>query len=46
MALVKVSRLTESPKHEDSIKDALAYISIYQTVLEAELDINYTWGQD
>ena len=46
MALVKVSRLTESPNHEDSIKDAIAYISIYKTVLEAELDINYTWGND
>jgi hypothetical protein len=46
MALVKVSRLTESPNHEDSIKDALAYISIYKTVLEAELDVNYTWGND
>ena len=46
MALVKVSRLAESPKHDDSIKDALAYISIYKTVLEAELDVNYTWGND
>jgi hypothetical protein len=46
MALVKVSRLTESPNHEDSIKDAIAYISIYKTVLEAELDVNYTWGND
>lgn len=46
MALVKVSRLTESPGHSDSIIDALAYISIYQTVLDAEADINFTWGDD
>jgi hypothetical protein len=46
MALVKVSRLTESPSHSDSIIDALAYISIYQTVLDAETDINFTWGDD
>jgi hypothetical protein len=46
MALLKVSRLSESPSHEDSIKDALAYISIYQTVLDAEADINFTWGND
>jgi hypothetical protein len=29
-----------------SIIDALAYISIYQTVLDAEADINFTWGDD
>ncbi len=46
MALVKVSRLTESPNHSDSVIDALAYISIYQTVLEAEADVNFTWGDD
>ncbi len=46
MALVKVSRLSESPAHDDSVKDALAYISIYKTVLEAECDLNYTWGND
>jgi hypothetical protein len=46
MALLKVSRLSESPGHEDSVKDALAYISIYQTVLDAEADINFTWGDD
>ncbi len=46
MALVKVSRLTESPNHSDSVVDALAYISIYQTVLEAEADVNFTWGDD
>ena len=46
MALVKISRLTESPGHSDSIIDTLAYISIYQTVLDAEADINFTWGDD
>ena len=46
MALVKVSRLSESPNHKDSVIDSIAYFSIYQTVLEAESDVNYTWGQD
>ena len=46
MALVKVYRLSESQNHSDSIIDSIAYLSIYQTVLEAETDINYTWGQD
>ena len=46
MALVKVSRLTESANHSDSIIDAIAYLSIYQTVLDAETDINFTWGDD
>ena len=46
MALVKVSRLTESANHSDSIKDAIAYLSIYQTILDAETDINFTWGDD
>jgi hypothetical protein len=46
MALVKVSRISESPSHSDSIVDAIAYLSIYQTVLDAETDINYTWGDD
>ena len=46
MALVKVSRLTESANHGDSVKDAIAYFSIYQTILEAEMDLNYTWGND
>ena len=46
MALVKVSRLTETAGHDDSIIDALAYISIYKTVLEAESDVNFTWGDD
>jgi hypothetical protein len=46
MALVKVSRLSESPNHEDSIKDGLAYLSIYKSVLDAEMDTAFTWGAD
>ena len=43
MALVKVSRLTESPDHYDSVKDFIAYGSIYRTVLEAEQDSEFDW---
>ena len=46
MALLKISRISESPKSEDSLLDAIAYLSIYKTVLEAEADINFTWGDD
>jgi len=46
MALLKVSRISESPNHNDSIKDAIAYLSMYQTILEAEMDVNFTWGDD
>jgi hypothetical protein len=46
MALVKVSRLTETPDHQDSIQDAIAYVSIYKTVLDAEKDTQFTWGDD
>jgi hypothetical protein len=46
MALLKVSRLSESPKSEDTLLDAIAYLSIYKTVLEAETDIDFTWGDD
>ena len=46
MALLKVSRLSESPKSEDSLLDAIAYLSIYKTVLEAEFDVDFTWGGD
>ena len=38
MALVKVSRLTETPDHEDSIKDFIAYGAVYKTVLDAVKD--------
>jgi hypothetical protein len=43
MALVKVSRLTETPDHYDSVKDFIAYGSIYRTVLEAEQDSEFDW---
>ena len=45
MALVKVSRLTESPDHYDSIKDFVAYGSIYRTVLEAVQDPDFEWKE-
>ena len=38
MALVKVSRLTETPTHEDSVKDLVAYAALYKTILEVEMD--------
>lgn len=43
MALVKVSRLTETPDHEDSIKDFIAYGAIYKTVLDAVKDAEFGW---
>jgi hypothetical protein len=33
MLLVKVSRLTETPNHQDSIKDILGYAAIYNELL-------------
>jgi hypothetical protein len=45
MALVKVSRLTESPDHYDSVKDFIAYGAIYRTVLEAEQDADFDWKE-
>jgi hypothetical protein len=44
MALVKVSRLSETPDHYDSIKDFIAYGSVYNTVLEAVKDDQFEWG--
>jgi hypothetical protein len=41
MALVKVSRLAETPDHYDSIKDFIAYGSVYKTVLDAVNDENW-----
>jgi hypothetical protein len=41
MALVKVSRLAETPDHYDSIKDFIAYGSVYKTVLDAVKDENW-----
>jgi hypothetical protein len=45
MALVKVSRLSESPDHYDSVKDLVAYSSIYRTVLEAVQDKDFEWKE-
>jgi hypothetical protein len=44
MALVKVSRLTETPSHEDSVKDLIAYAALYKTILDAEMDAD--WGSE
>lgn len=38
MALVKVSRLSETPTHEDSVKDLIAYAALYKTILDVEMD--------
>ena len=35
MLLVKVSRLTETPNHEDSIKDLIGYATIYNELLNS-----------
>jgi hypothetical protein len=45
MALVKVSRLTETPDHYDSVKDFIAYGAIYRTVLEAVQDDDFEWKE-
>jgi hypothetical protein len=45
MALVKVSRLTETPDHYDSVKDFIAYGAIYRTVLEAVQDQDFEWKE-
>jgi hypothetical protein len=44
MGLVKVSRLTETPSHEDSVKDLIAYAALYKTILDAEMDAD--WGSE
>jgi len=41
MAVVQVSRLSETPDHYDSIKDFIAYGSVYKTVLDAVQDENW-----
>ena len=38
MALVKVSRLAETPSHEDSITDFISYGALFKTILEVEMD--------
>jgi hypothetical protein len=35
MLLVKVSRLTETPNHQDSIKDIIGYAAIYNELLNS-----------
>ena len=35
MLLVKVSRLTETPNHKDSIKDLIGYAAIYNELLDS-----------
>ena len=35
MLLVKVSRLTETPNHQDSIKDLVGYAAIYNELLNS-----------
>ena len=40
MLLGKVSRLTESPNHVDSIKDGIGYLAIYNQILK-EYDTEY-----
>jgi len=35
MLLVKVSRLTETPNHQDSIKDLIGYAAIYNELLNS-----------
>lgn len=35
MLLVKVSRLTETPNHQDSIKDLIGYAVIYNELLNS-----------
>ena len=45
MALIKVSRLTETPTHDDSIKDLIAYGALYKTILDAETDADFGWEE-
>lgn len=43
MLLVKVSRLTETPNHQDSIKDIIGYAAIYSEILnhyEEDFEVN------
>jgi hypothetical protein len=39
----KISRLAESPGHEDSIVDICAYMAIYKMCIEAEKDDQFEW---
>ena len=40
MALVKVSRLHETPAHGDSLTDFISYGALFKTILEVEMDEN------
>jgi len=44
--LQKISRLQESPGHHDSLVDIAAYIGIYKTVYDAEIDSDFKKGDD
>ena len=46
MALVKIARLSETPSHEDSLKDLLAYCAISKTVYDAQTDADFGWEID
>jgi hypothetical protein len=46
MALVKIARLSETPSHEDSLKDLLAYCAISKTVFDAQTDADFGWEID
>ena len=41
--LQKISRLAESPGHEDSIVDICAYMAIYKMCIDAEKDDEFEW---
>jgi len=41
--LQKISRLAETPGHEDSIVDICAYMAIYKMCIEAEKDDQFEW---
>ena len=44
--LQKISRLQESPGHYDSCVDIAAYIGLYKTVYDAEIDNDFKKGDD
>jgi len=43
--LQKISRLAETPGHEDSIVDICAYMAIYKMCIEAEKDNEFQWRE-
>jgi hypothetical protein len=46
MALVKIARLSETPSHEDSLKDLLAYVALSKTIYDAQTDAEFGWEVD